>query len=183
MRSQAGRGALAPVGISPCFPLSAWGHGQSSTRKSSGTTHGAIRVTSRAMPRQAEGEDAVAAPTTIFVCITCRRSDDSDIFPRPGATLATLTAQAADGTGIIVKRVRCLANCERGLSACVRRYDAWSYVFGGLDAIADGTALVEGARLLARSSDGLMPWRGRPVALKRGLIARVPPLDFQEDLE
>jgi predicted metal-binding protein len=52
-------------------------------------------------------------------------------------------------------------------------------VFGGLDIICAG-ALVEGARLLARAGDGLMPWRGRPESLKRGLIARVPPLGFQE---
>jgi len=28
-----------------------------------------------------------------------------------------------------------------------------------------------------------MPWCGRPEVLKRGLIARVPPLDFVEDNE
>ena len=44
-------------------------------------------------------------------------------------------------------------------------------------------ALIEGARLLAGAPDGLMPWRGRPDPLKRGLIARVPPIDFQEDRE
>jgi len=37
--------------------------------------------------------------------------------------------------------------------------------------------------LLAGSADGLMPWRGRPDALKRGLIARVPPFDFSEQSE
>ena len=31
------------------------------------------------------------------------------------------------------------------------------------------------------ASDGLMPWRGRPEILKRGLIARVPPIDFIEE--
>ena len=138
---------------------------------------------SNAISREADGEHATAAPTTIYVCITCRRPDDSEAFPRPGATLARMTARAAEGTSIIVKRVRCLANCPRGLSACIRRHEGWSYIFGGLAAFADGAALVEGARLLASSSDGLMPWRGRPAALKRGLIARVPPLDFREDLE
>ncbi len=48
---------------------------------------------------------------------------------------------------------------------------------------ADAQALVQGAQLLAGSADGLMPWRGRPEALKRGLIARVPPLDFTEQSE
>jgi len=41
-------------------------------------------------------------------------------------------------------------------------------------------ALVEGARMLAGAADGILPWRGRPAPLKRGLIARVPPLDFHE---
>jgi predicted metal-binding protein len=52
-------------------------------------------------------------------------------------------------------------------------------VFGGLD-LDCAAALVEGARLLAGAADGVMPWRGRPAPLKRGLIARVPPLDFAE---
>ena len=57
---------------------------------------------------------------------------------------------------------------------------SWTYVFGGLGADC-GLALVEGARLLATASDGILPWRGRPDVLKRGLIARVPPLDFEGD--
>ncbi len=56
---------------------------------------------------------------------------------------------------------------------------SWTYVFGGLDEQNAG-ALIEGARLLADAADGILPWRGRPDILKRGLIARVPPLDFSE---
>ena len=44
-------------------------------------------------------------------------------------------------------------------------------------------ALIEGARLLAGAADGMMPWRGRPEVLKRGLIARVPPIDFRRNDE
>jgi predicted metal-binding protein len=40
--------------------------------------------------------------------------------------------------------------------------------------------LVEGAKLLAGAADGILPWRGRPEILKRGLIARVPPIGFNE---
>jgi predicted metal-binding protein len=74
--------------------------------------------------------------------------------------------------------VKCLANCNRGLSAAVRRNHAWTYVFGGLDPVNGPAALVEGARLFSHAADGVMPWRGRPEALKRGLIARTPPVDF-----
>ena len=92
--------------------------------------------------------------------------------------LAEATARAAAGTGITVLGVKCLANCTRGLSAAVRRNHAWTYVFGGLDAVQRPAALVEGARLFSHATDGVMPWRGRPEALKRGLVARIPPHRF-----
>jgi predicted metal-binding protein len=79
----------------------------------------------------------------------------------------------------VIKPVRCLANCTRGLSAAVRCRGSWTYIFGGLDD-ACGPALIDGARLLASATDGIMPWRGRPQPLKRGLIARVPPINFEE---
>ena len=125
----------------------------------------------------------VLTSTTVYVCITCRRAGDPEDGPTPGLALAHATAKAAEATGVTVRRVRCLANCSRGLSAAMRRDAAWTYVFGGLDADADASALIEGARLLARATDGLLPWRGRPEVLKRGLIARVPPVDFEEDSE
>ncbi len=100
----------------------------------------------------------------------------------PGAILAEATAKAAAGSGVVVRPVRCLANCNRGASAAMRSNGSWTYVFGQLDA-ACGPALIEGARLLAGAPDGLMPWRGRPEPLKRGLIARMPPIDFRVDFQ
>jgi predicted metal-binding protein len=128
-------------------------------------------------------EIAVRAATTIYVCITCRRAGDPDEDIRPGLRLAHATSRAAEGTGVAVRKVRCLANCSRGSSAAIRREGAWTYVFGQLDPDKDAAALVEGAQLFSEAEDGLLPWSGRPEALKRGLIARVPPIDFQEDSE
>jgi predicted metal-binding protein len=124
---------------------------------------------------------AVSTATTIYVCITCRNGEDGDLVATPGAALADATIRAAAGTGITVLRVRCLANCKRGLSAAVRRSHAWTYLFGGLDAETGARALIEGARLFSHATDGVMPWRGRPESLKRGLIARAPPIDFPGD--
>jgi predicted metal-binding protein len=128
-----------------------------------------------------------AASIVIYVCTTCRRPDDPEDYPRPGAALAEATIRAAENSGVTVQPLRCLANCKRGCSAVLRRVDpaqpTWTYVFGHLDPAADAQALVEGARLLAGSTDGLLPWRGRPEPLKRGLIARVPPLNFTEQSE
>ena len=118
---------------------------------------------------------------TIFVCITCRAGRPLDLVPVPGEVLAAATTRAAEGTGIAVRPIRCLANCNRGLSAAVRREGAWTYVFGHLDPVGGAEALIEGAKLFAGAPDGLMPWRGRPDALKRGLVARTPPFDFAGD--
>jgi predicted metal-binding protein len=96
--------------------------------------------------------------------------------------LAEATAAAASAYDISVQRIRCLGNCSRGLSAAIRCDDSWTYVFGGLEPARDGPALVIGARMLALAADGIMPWRGRPESLKRGLIARVPPGNFREEL-
>jgi predicted metal-binding protein len=115
----------------------------------------------------------------VYVCITCRGAGEQDCEPRPGALLADAVERAAAGTEVAVRRLRCFANCSRGPSAAMRCNGSWTYVFGGLDEQNAG-ALIEGARLLANAADGILPWRGRPDILKRGLIARVPPLDFSE---
>ncbi len=133
-------------------------------------------------PQRGEVKPAQATSAiTIYVCITCRGGRPLDLVPVPGEVLAETTAQAAAGTGIAVRPIRCLANCNRGLSAAVRRDGAWTYVFGGLDPVTGAGALIEGAKLFAESLDGLMPWRGRPEALKRGLVARTPPFDVTGD--
>jgi predicted metal-binding protein len=134
----------------------------------------------------AEDEDReieAATSMTIYVCITCRRAGDPEEGLRPGLVLARETARAAEESGVTVRQIRCLANCNRACSAAIRRDGAWTYVFGGLEPERDAAALIEGAKLFARAADGLMPWRGRPDILKRGLIARVPPIDFEEESE
>jgi predicted metal-binding protein len=132
--------------------------------------------------RSADIDDssAAAAAAIIYVCITCRPAGQPESEHRPGELLAAATAKAAQGTMVEVRPVRCLANCSRGPSAAMRCNGSWTYIFGGLD-VACAMALVDGARLLARAADGILPWRGRPDVLKRGLIARVPPLGFTEE--
>jgi predicted metal-binding protein len=115
-----------------------------------------------------------AGDVAIIVCGSCRGPDNSDARPRPGELLAQSTHAAARGSGIRVLTIECLGNCKRRLSASLLKSGAWSYVFGDL-ASDDGPGLVEGARLFAASDDGLLPWRGRPDCLKRGLVARIPP--------
>jgi predicted metal-binding protein len=124
--------------------------------------------------------NGASARTTVLVCLTCRSAGDALDAPRSGTALARATSDAlGDATDVRVQGIKCLANCGRGLSAAIRRANGWTYIFGGLEAHRDGQTLIAGARLFASSSDGLMPWRGRPEPLKRGMIARLPPVDFE----
>jgi predicted metal-binding protein len=123
-----------------------------------------------------------AAPVTVVVCETCRDETGSDANPRAGEALADDTLRAAIGSDVRVLRIACLGNCKRRLSAAMMRPGAWSYVFGDLS-VDSGADLVVGAKLFAASADGLIPWRGRPDSLKRGLVARIPPIDFTKEIE
>jgi len=125
-------------------------------------------------------ESAALAEVTVVVCATCRDASGSDAHPRPGALLAAAAREAAAGE-VRVRQVECLGNCTRRLSAAILRDGCWSYVFGDL-AAGDGPDLVAAARLYAASAERVMPWRGRPEKLKRGLVARLPPLTALKDI-
>jgi predicted metal-binding protein len=118
----------------------------------------------------------VASDVVIFICTTCKREGEAADAPRAGALL--FDAAVAAGGAHRVEPVKCLANCKRGLSAAVVRAGGWSYVFGGLAIEGAAEALQTGAVLLAGSPDGVMPWQGRPELLKRGMVARLPPIDL-----
>ncbi|WP_137933259.1 DUF1636 family protein [Mesorhizobium comanense] len=125
--------------------------------------------------------DALAG-VTVIVCASCRDETGSDAHPRAGEALAQDTRRAASGENVRIRTVECLGNCKRRLSAAIVRDGCWSYVFGDLTPNS-GADLVTGAKLFATSTDGLIPWRGRPDSLKRGLVARIPPLDMLKDLK
>lgn len=126
-----------------------------------------------------------APAVTLLICTTCRASgveapqETQQLAERDGARLLASACATTVPEGVAVEGVACLANCKRALSAAMVRRDGWTYVFGDLapDSAAD---LLTGAALLAGSEDGLMPWRGRPDVLKRGMVARIPPLSAKE---
>ena len=116
---------------------------------------------------------APARPVTILICDTCRDRRVSPPLAGAGAALAAATAAAVGDRPIRVETTSCQANCQRGLSAAIRVAGGWTYVFGGLTG-DDADALVAGAGMI--EDNGKMPLRGRPAALKQGLITRLPPL-------
>jgi len=112
---------------------------------------------------------------TVLVCSTCRDANGSDNRPRPGELLVDAVRAANCHDDITVESIECLGNCKRRLSAALVTPGCWSYVFGDLT-IENAADLIEGAVLMRSSQDGLMPWRGRPQCMKKGMVARIPPL-------
>ena len=137
-----------------------------------------ITSTSPSLTEKTDHDTALGV--VVYVCRSCRSEADPNADPRPGAALAQTAVALGQADGVDIRSVNCLANCKRGLSAAMRSADGWSYMFGALSE-DDAADLVVGARLLSASPDGLMPWRGRPDSLKRGLVARIPPLNFTEE--
>jgi predicted metal-binding protein len=119
--------------------------------------------------------------STLFVCVTCRREGDLPDAPRPGARLyAALKDRAAD---VDVVPVECLSNCTRSCSTAVAAPGKWTYVVGDLDPERNADDLLTFARAHTATSDGLVPWRERPVHVRQHTIARVPPLRLPEVLK
>jgi predicted metal-binding protein len=145
---------------------------------------GETRVT--LVDQSSAGANLAAEPAqreaTIYVCVTCRPPGEPDNPFRPGETLADSAARAAERTGVRVLKVKCLGVCNRPPTVGLRADGSWTYVFSGLS-LDDGADLVVAARMLANDPEGLLPWQGRPKSLKRGMVARVPPLDFEEEPE
>lgn len=142
----------------------------------------ALRTDDDIATANAPAGTAAETGVTIVVCHSCRRESDPVDYPRPGSRLHEAVRDAAAGSGIAVRRIGCLGNCKRGISAAILREGSWSYVFGELTE-ESASDLIAGAALFSGATDGFMPFRARPESLKRGLIARVPLIDHVKDAE
>jgi predicted metal-binding protein len=123
-------------------------------------------------------DGAVASPMILYVCTTCRDADHASRPDAPcaGARLfAAIQATAADALVSIVP-VECLSVCKRTCAVSFAAPGKWTYVYGDLPADTAASVILAGAQLYAASPDGIIPWRQRPDALKKGAIARIPPL-------
>ena len=114
----------------------------------------------------------------LYVCTTCRDATHSADAPSAGARLlAALLAAAPDPTVELVG-VECLSACKRPCSVSFAAPGKWTYVFGDLPADGAAEIVLHGAGLYAASPDGIVPWKLRPDALKKGAVARVPAMPW-----
>ncbi|TBW35234.1 DUF1636 domain-containing protein [Siculibacillus lacustris] len=118
-------------------------------------------------------------PTAILVCTNCRRDGDDPESPRAGARLAAaLTAAAATRGGeagaVRIVPVECLSVCKRPVTIGFSALGKWTYLYGDFGADT-AEAILDTAALYGTAADGLIPWKTRPDAFKKGVVARIPP--------
>jgi predicted metal-binding protein len=116
---------------------------------------------------------------TLHVCVTCRNGNAPDETARPGARLhQALEAALRQGDGgfpLRIEPVECLSVCRRPCTIAVSSPGRWTYIYGDLDPDISVETIIEGVRRYAATRDGLVPWRERPEAFRKGVVARVPP--------
>jgi predicted metal-binding protein len=125
----------------------------------------------------------MADEVEIFVCVTCAPRADSTASPRPGAVLAQLlNARLAElgAAGIKVREVECLAVCKRPSTIAMTAAGKWTYIIGDLLAEEHVGDIAAAALAFQRSANGIVPWGERPVPFRKGVVARVPPLGFEQ---
>ena len=114
-------------------------------------------------------------PIVVSVCITCKTVEGGALVgPQMYAAV-----QAAIGQGdadVAVRPVQCLSVCKRPATVAVTSPDGYTFLFGDLQTETGAAALVSFVQSYRKSDFGLVPWRERAEVLRKGMVARVPPL-------
>lgn len=114
----------------------------------------------------------------LHVCLTCRGIAPHDPLPegarRPGTDLFDTLSAGDCPDGVELRAVECLSACNSGCAVALSAPGKWSYVYGRLTA-DDAADILSGAAAYARTDDGLVPWRERPVIFRKQSLARIPP--------
>ena len=122
--------------------------------------------------------------TTMFVCVSCRRDgEDDQSVPRPGEILVQAIEahlQREDQPTFRVTAVDCLAVCRRPCTIALCGADKWTYLIGDIDPNLHTGEIIAAAASFAASENGIVPWRERPQSFRKGVIARVPPMNHKE---
>ncbi|MBP1806699.1 DUF1636 family protein [Rubellimicrobium aerolatum] len=122
--------------------------------------------------------------TWITICDTCKReghpgpAEGADL---PGARLAALVEQAAEGTPLRTRRIACLMGCDHGCNVAVQARAKLCYTLGRFDPTPEAAqAIVAWGLLHAESASGQVPYKLWPAPVKGHFVTRHPPLPEEE---
>ena len=120
-----------------------------------------------------------SAPIVVSVCVTCKTAEGGivvgpDMFESVKAALES-------SEHVQVRPVQCLSVCKRPATVAVTSADGYTFLFGDLQTESGTAALVSFVKSYQNSDFGLVPWRERADVLRKGMVARVPPLRWSPD--
>lgn len=118
-------------------------------------------------------------PVVVSVCTTCKTADGRMVGPDMFA--AVTAALGANDEMVTIRPVQCLSVCKRPATVAVSSADGYTFLFGDLETESGTAALASFVQSYRTSDYGLVPWRERPQVLRKGMIARVPPLAWSPD--
>ncbi|NBZ85964.1 DUF1636 family protein [Stagnihabitans tardus] len=113
----------------------------------------------------------------LHICMTCKAGLAVPEGEKPmGAQLWEAVAALESPEGVEVIPVDCLSACNTGAAVALSMKGAWGYVYGRM--VPENAAdILAGAAAYARTPDGLVPWRERPVIFRKQSLARIPPME------
>jgi predicted metal-binding protein len=126
-----------------------------------------------------------AGPVVVSVCISCKAADTGaivgpEMFDAVKAALGDGDATPGDGA-VMVRPVQCLSVCKRPATVAVTSPDGYTFLFGDLQTDSGSAALVSFVQSYQKSDYGLVPWRERAEVLRKGMVARVPPMRWSPE--
>jgi predicted metal-binding protein len=119
---------------------------------------------------------------TLFVCTTCASvwKDGKRVGVSGGQLLLDQLSELYQNwqlaTEFSLQAVECMSACDRSCVVTFTALGKFTYVFGDLPVDGSASAVLECASQYYAKPDGLLPWSERPERLKKGLVARIPPL-------
>jgi predicted metal-binding protein len=124
---------------------------------------------------------APAGPVIVSVCTTCKSTDGSGAVVGPEMYESVKAALGDSDATVLVRPVQCLSVCKRPATVAVTSPDGYTFLFGDLQTDSGSAALVSFVQSYQKSDYGLVPWRERADVLRKGMVARVPPMRWSPD--
>jgi predicted metal-binding protein len=116
--------------------------------------------------------NSARSTATVLVCVTCK----SDTRPMGAGLFEALSERLAVEPGLSLRAVECLSVCKRPCTVALAAPGKWTYVVGDLTRESHLEDIIAAAHRYAASPEGIVPWRERPLAFRRGVVSRTPPL-------
>ncbi|MEH2277477.1 MAG: DUF1636 domain-containing protein [Nostoc sp.] len=120
---------------------------------------------------------------TLFVCTTCASvwQNGKRVGISGGEQLLQRLQELSQGWELrekfSIQAVECMSACNRSCVIAFAAEGKSTYLFGDLPVDGCASAVLECASQYYTKSDGLLPWSERPEPLKKGILAKIPPLN------